>query len=126
AGFDGRRVQCDCPALGRKGRIMKDQPAIDDTDLHAFLDGALEPARARAVEAELQSNPALAARLAAFKSDKDLLKNVYGPLADRPLPKQWIAQARRRRDKDLRQGGGPAPRLRGGRAGGDACPGGAP
>lgn len=84
---------------------MKERPTIDDADLHAFLDGALEPARAGAVEAELQRDPALAARLAGFKADKELLKSVYGPIADRPLPQEWIAQARRRPGVGWRRAG---------------------
>jgi anti-sigma factor RsiW len=67
-----------------------------ETDLHAYLDGALDPDRAEAVEAALRTDSALTAHLAAYRADKDLLKKVYGPLADRPVPEHLLALAQGR------------------------------
>jgi anti-sigma factor RsiW len=64
----------------------------EDVDLHAYLDGALDAVHSRAVEARLAADPELAARLAAFKADKMLLRQIFGPLTERPLPPEWTAR----------------------------------
>jgi anti-sigma factor RsiW len=64
--------------------------------LHAYIDGALEEGRALAVQNALDRNAALAERAALFRADKAMLKAVYAPLAERPLPPEWIALAHRR------------------------------
>jgi anti-sigma factor RsiW len=69
---------------------------ISDEDLHAYVDGALEEGRALAVRDALDRNTALAERVALYRADKAMLKAVYAPLAERPLPPEWIALARRR------------------------------
>jgi anti-sigma factor RsiW len=69
---------------------------ISDEDLHAYIDGALEEGRALAVRNALAANAALAERAALFQADKAMLKAVYAPLAERPLPPEWIALARQR------------------------------
>jgi anti-sigma factor RsiW len=72
------------------------QLLISDEDLHAYIDGALDEDRALAVRNALAGNAALAERAALFLADKAMLKAVYAPLAERPLPPEWIALARRR------------------------------
>jgi len=72
---------------------MSENTQISDIELHAFIDGALDAARLRAVEAMIAADPALAERIAAFRSDKEMLKRLYGPLGDRPIPKEWLALA---------------------------------
>ena len=67
---------------------------IRDEDLHAFLDGALDAGQARIIAAAIEADPVLAARLAGFRADKAMLKTVYGPLADKPVPDHWLALAR--------------------------------
>jgi anti-sigma factor RsiW len=74
---------------------------ISDEDLHAYVDGALEEGRALAVRDALARNPGLAERAALFQADKAMLKAVYGPLAERPLPQEWIVLAHRSRPKML-------------------------
>jgi anti-sigma factor RsiW len=69
---------------------------ISDDDLHAYVDGALEEGRALAVREALARNTALAERAALYRADKAMLKTVYAPLADRPLPPEWIALAHRK------------------------------
>jgi anti-sigma factor RsiW len=69
---------------------------ISDEDLHAYIDGALEEERAQLVRKALAGDAALAERVAAFQADKAMLKAVYAPLAQRPLPPEWIARAHRR------------------------------
>jgi anti-sigma factor RsiW len=73
---------------------MSRRREISDDDLHAFIDGALDSARTAQVEAAIQADPALAERIAAFVDDKAMLKRIYQPVAERPLPARWVAMAR--------------------------------
>jgi len=75
---------------------VNDTPIISDEELHAYIDGALGAERARAVEQALAKDPELAERAASFQTDKAMFKTVYGPLKERPLPPEWIAQVRQR------------------------------
>jgi len=73
-----------------------------DLELSALLDGALETDRARAVETRLAADARLAARYAAMRSDKAMLKDLYGPLQERPLPQAWLSRIEEsRRPKPL-------------------------
>lgn len=74
---------------------MSDQHFISDEDLHAYIDGALAEEHALAVRKALATDPALAERVALFQADKAMLKAVYAPLAERPLPAEWIAKVHR-------------------------------
>ncbi len=71
---------------------MSNPHFISDEDLHAYIDGALEEERALAVRNALAQDAALAERAASFQADKAMLKAVYAPLAQRPLPPEWIAR----------------------------------
>lgn len=67
---------------------------LGDHELHAFIDGELDAARAAAVAQRIEADPALARRVAGFRADKDMLKRIYAPVADRPVPAEWIARVR--------------------------------
>ncbi|MBB6254189.1 anti-sigma factor family protein [Nitrospirillum iridis] len=73
---------------------MSDQtpnhPPIAEVELHAFLDGELPEDRARVVEAALLADPALAERLAGYQADKAMMKRLYSPLIERPVPQHLI------------------------------------
>jgi anti-sigma factor RsiW len=73
---------------------MSGDSSIGEDDLHAFIDGALGEDRRRQVEAAMRADAGLADRAAAFARDKQMMKRLYGPSADRPLPARWIALAR--------------------------------
>jgi len=75
---------------------VSNQNHISDEDLHAYIDGALTEERALLVRKALAADPALAERAALFQADKAMFKAVYAPLAERPLPAEWIARAQRR------------------------------
>jgi len=62
---------------------------IAEEELHAFIDGELAPERAAAVQAALAAEPALAARVAAYRADQSALRALFGPVAERPLPAAW-------------------------------------
>jgi anti-sigma factor RsiW len=74
---------------------VSNQPFISDDDLHAYIDGALTQERALLVRNALAADPALAERAALFAADKAMFKAVYAPLAQRPVPAEWIARAQR-------------------------------
>jgi anti-sigma factor RsiW len=66
---------------------------VSENELHAFVDGALDADQARAVAARIAADPVLASRIAGFRADMAMLKQVYGPSSGRPLPHEWLALA---------------------------------
>jgi anti-sigma factor RsiW len=68
---------------------------IADEELHAFIDGELPPDRAAVLQAALAAEPALAARVAAYRADKSALRALFGPVAERPLPAAWCTRIAR-------------------------------
>jgi anti-sigma factor RsiW len=79
---------------------MTNRPITED-DLHAYVDGVLEPAREAEVTAYLEGHPDMARRFSAFSDQRDLLRKALAPIADEPLPPQLnlpgIIESRRRR-----------------------------
>jgi anti-sigma factor RsiW len=69
---------------------MNNDPGITKEELHAFVDGELDPIRAAAFAKLVAADPALAARVAAFQADKDRLDQIYGTLRDLPVPPEWL------------------------------------
>ena len=69
---------------------------IPDEELHAYIDGELDPERAMTVRNALAQDTALAERVALFQADKAMLKSVYGPLEKLPLPAGWVSRMHRR------------------------------
>ncbi|SNS72460.1 MULTISPECIES: anti-sigma factor [unclassified Azospirillum] len=61
--------------------------------MHALIDGELPPHRARTVEAMIQADATLAARVADYRAQKAMMKQLYGPLIDRPVPQHLIDRA---------------------------------
>jgi len=70
------------------------QLKITDLDLTAYIDGELDADRVRAVEDALSRDEGLAARVAAYRADKNMLKSIYGPLAEHSIPSAWTDLAR--------------------------------
>ena len=66
---------------------MSNRPITED-DLHAYVDGALEPEREAEVAAYLEGHPDVARRVSAFSDQRDLLRKALAPIADEPLPSQ--------------------------------------
>jgi len=66
-------------------------------DLQAFVDGQLDREAMSAVAARVAEQPALAREVARLRADKLLLKQVYGPLADQPVPDRLRSPFRRQR-----------------------------
>lgn len=61
-----------------------------EEDLHAFIDGELDAARAAEVEAAIHGDADLARQVHAYRADKVRLAQVYGPLVERPIPEAWL------------------------------------
>ena len=78
---------------------MTNRPITED-DLHAYVDGVLEPERRVDVAAYLEGHPDMARRVAAFSDQRNLLREALAPIADEPLPPQLnlshIIEKRRR------------------------------
>ncbi len=76
---------------------MTERDLITDEELHAFIDGELDPIRAADIAVLLQYQADLQAKVAAYRADKALLSSAYGPLIAEPVPAHWhgmIARAR--------------------------------
>jgi anti-sigma factor RsiW len=64
---------------------MSHRPITED-DLHAYVDGVLEPERQAEVASYLETHPDVAKRVAAFSDQRELLRTALLPIADEPLP----------------------------------------
>ena len=70
---------------------------FSDTDLSAWLDGALEPERRTKVDACLREQPEAAARVRLWAADRDALRARLDPVLGEPVPAllvQAVLQAR--------------------------------
>lgn len=65
---------------------MKDDPAITETELHAYADDRLEPARRAAVESWLASHPEDAERVRDWRQQRIGLHALFDPVLHEPLP----------------------------------------
>ena len=71
------------------------QPRSHDISLDeisAFIDGALPEDRCIAIEAACRMDAALAAQLEAFAQDRARLAAAYAPIAQAPLPQEWLSR----------------------------------
>ena len=74
---------------------MSGKAGIDEIELNAFIDGELDAARLRSVQEAIDDDRVLAERVAAIRSDKLRVRQIYGPLTDRDIPAEWVRLARR-------------------------------
>lgn len=65
---------------------MSGHPVISEEDLHAYVDGRLDPDRRAAVEAFLRDAPEAAARVGAYIAQSQALRAALGAIAGEPLP----------------------------------------
>ena len=61
---------------------------ITEDDLHAYLDGTLDPSRRLAVSLYLAAHPADAARVEAFRAQKEAVHALFGSVVEEPLPQR--------------------------------------
>lgn len=64
---------------------------IEDQDLHALLDGELEPQRQAEVEEWLNSQPGEAARVEKWRHQAEAIRAAYDPILSEPLPPRLAA-----------------------------------
>ena len=62
--------------------------------LHAYVDGQLEVDECRQVEAYLADNPEAQARVSDYRRMNDLLRQMYEPVLQEPIPESLMAQSR--------------------------------
>jgi len=70
-------------------------PPVTEADLHAYVDGALPPARVAEVEAYLADRPDEAARVAAYREHTQTLRREFERVLDEPLPERFTRPRRR-------------------------------
>jgi anti-sigma factor RsiW len=70
---------------------------IGDDDIHAYVDGALDPARRAEVEAFLADNPDAAARAAFYARVNEALHQRFDPILAEPVPEAMSRPRRWRR-----------------------------
>jgi anti-sigma factor RsiW len=71
--------------------MMSGERPINEDDLHAYVDGVLEPARRAAVERHLAENPQTAARVSDWQQVDEALRRAVGWKADEPVPSELNA-----------------------------------
>src|SRR4051794_24924306 len=68
---------------------------IPEDDLHALVDGRLPPEAAAALQARVDGDPEAAATVAAWRSQREALRQVHRGVLDEPLPAGLAAAAQR-------------------------------
>jgi len=66
---------------------------VNEDELQAYVDGALDPERRATVEAYLAERPEEAERVAAYRSQNRLLRAVYGETASADIPERLLNAA---------------------------------
>jgi anti-sigma factor RsiW len=65
----------------------------DDPELHAYVDGRLDPLRQAAVEARLAGDPVLARQVHAWKAQRLALRDLNRDVLQRPVPAHLLEAA---------------------------------
>ena len=69
---------------------MNDHVGVGNEELHAFIDGEVDPNRGAEIVELAAADAILASRIAAFRADKERLGEAYGKVRDLPLPSEWL------------------------------------
>ena len=71
---------------------MKDDNIVlpDDAELHAWVDGQLEPARRAAVEDRMAGDPDAARRVREWTEQRDALRGLHAELLEEPIPEHLL------------------------------------
>ena len=77
-------------------RMIEPGPPSEQ-DLHAYIDGHLEPAEAARVAAYLARHPEAAALVESYRAQSAGLHALYDKVLDEPVPEEMLALLRRRR-----------------------------
>ncbi len=85
---DGKRSLSTGDQAGSKAAAKQ----VADIELHGYLDGELSDQRLEPVEDYLEQHRAAAERLVHFGVQGDLVRRLYGPLINRPMPAQMASR----------------------------------
>lgn len=85
---------------------MKDDTHLlhGEADLHAFVDGRLDPAARAAVQARLDADAEAARTVAAWQAQKEALRALHAQLLDEPVPASLLQAAQRLDQRSQRLG----------------------
>lgn len=70
---------------------MKDQKSVNDTELHAYLDGQLDASQRSEVEADLGHDDLSREKLEAYQEINQALHRMYDPVLDEAIPKRLLS-----------------------------------
>ena len=70
---------------------MNQNPKPTESDLHAYVDGALSPVRHAQVEAYLAEHPAAAEKVCAYQEQNQMLHGLFDRVLDEPVPQKLTA-----------------------------------
>jgi anti-sigma factor RsiW len=79
-------------------------PLRDEADLHALVDGRLDPAARAAVQARLDADPEAARTAAAWARQKEALRALHAQLLDEPVPPALLQAAQQLHRRSSRLG----------------------
>ena len=68
-------------------------PMSDDPELHAYVDGRLDPLRQAAVEARVAADATLARQVHAWKAQRLALRDMHADVLDEPVPPHLLQAA---------------------------------
>jgi anti-sigma factor RsiW len=85
---------------------MKDEPTPlhGEADLHAFVDGRLDPAARAAVQARLDQDPEAAALVDTWAEDRQALRDLHAGLQQEPVPPSLLQAAQQLEGRSSRFG----------------------
>ena len=84
---------------------MTKNPKIEESMLHAYVDGELDQSAIAEVEAWLKENPADDARVSAWQTQARRLKQAFDPITSEPLPPELTKTLRQNENSDWRYWG---------------------
>jgi anti-sigma factor RsiW len=77
--------------------MSRQDAAVQESELHAYVDGQLPEERRAEVETFLAGNPAEEARVRTFQEQNRTLHAFFDPVLSEPIPPAWQMRLRRRR-----------------------------
>jgi anti-sigma factor RsiW len=85
---------------------MKEDPQAlhDEAELHAYVDGRLDPARRAAVQARLDGDPAAARAVAEWERQREALRALHAGLLQEPVPPMLTQAAQQLHQRSSRAG----------------------
>jgi anti-sigma factor RsiW len=83
--------------------MISDNSPVTEDEIHAYVDGELPPDRRAAVEAWLANHPEDAARVAAWRTQIEMIHARYGATVNEPVPLRLTLERLARRDRNWMQ-----------------------